>query len=128
MSVDELITIFKKEFKDISTEFAILRIPLPEIMDNKDDYVYHPGVYVFWYNDKIIRVGKSFSNSRKRASQHITDNTHNEKFSIAEIANHRDAILILFNIIDQVNVHWVSALEVYFEKNLNIEIAPQRSG
>lgn len=47
---------------------------------------------------------------------------------MASLKNDRAVRLVLFNINDIKDLHWVFALEVYFEQNLQPEIRSARLG
>ncbi|HDD44297.1 MAG TPA: hypothetical protein ENG63_05495 [Candidatus Desulfofervidus auxilii] len=64
-------------------------------------------------------------NSRKRALEHIRDNTAG---IMKEICENNDTILILFNVKDSKDIHWVVALEIFFERSINPLIKSDRLG
>jgi hypothetical protein len=79
---------------------------------------YHlPGVYIFLETDnkKPVKVGKHNVDSFWRAKQHIMDNTGNV---MKELADQSKLELILINLKKEnknSGLHWIYAIEVYFE-------------
>ncbi len=120
---------FLQEFDCIKNKFNILPMTIIEAYESKDLNVAMPGVYVFWRNKEIIKVGRHFVNSRKRAIQHVTDNTKNEVFQMASLKNSTaDCGIILINCKDPKDSHWVAAIEIYMERELNSVIKSKRTG
>lgn len=112
----DIIEIFENEFAPIKERFIVISLSVEEALNSNQEFVWHPGVYVWFHADKgVIRVGRSFTNSRKRALDHIAANTGGV---LSEIAMNKETKILLFNIIDPNDLHWVAALEVYFEKQL----------
>jgi hypothetical protein len=129
METEKIETIFKEEFGQLADKFAILNIPLNAAEKNNEKYVWHPGVYVFWHPEhKVVRVGRSLDNTRKRALQHVDGNTHNEKISIRALHDDERTRLLLFNVKDPADAHWAAALEIFFENKLNPAIAAKHMG
>jgi len=134
--IDKIIEIFKKEFQPILNKFEIIQVlrgkPFTSMniveAKDKNNLIWHPGVYVFYGNERVWKVGRHLTNSRKRANQHINDNTHTEKYSIKDLEKITDAELILFNIIKQEDYHWVAAVEIYLEEKLKPLIPSKRTG
>jgi hypothetical protein len=84
-----------------------------------------PGIYVHWCAGEIFRVGRSFSNARKRALEHIRDNTGQR---MAALRNNPQAWLILFTVNPGDELHWVTALEVFLEHRFKPSIPSKRRG
>lgn len=88
--------------------------------------MYGSQVYIFFgIRRGVIRVGRSFDNSRKRALQHLRENTGGV---MAELENDHNSRLILFNVKSSDDYFWVAALEVLLEKKLNPEVPAGRQG
>lgn len=120
---------FEKEFNCIENKFKIFNLTINEAYKSKEEFVYHPGVYIFWHENKIIKVGRHLVNSRKRALEHIRDNTNNEEFQMNSFkSSKKNRGLILINCINPEDYHWVAAIEIYFEKTLNPVIRSKRTG
>jgi len=139
MKVEEVVKQFKNEFNPILKKFKIIKVLNGQKMDSKliseakyifknKNIIAHPGVYVFYGNDNVYRIGRHLINSRLRVLQHIKDNTRNKDHKITDIKNHKDAEIILFNVIDRNDAHWVAAVEIYLERVLNPLIKSKRTG
>jgi len=127
----ETISRFKKEFrkeyfKDI---FVIHNLSLIEAENESAGPVNCPGVYVYWRADYgVIKVGKSQSNAKSRAFEHIRDNTRNKDFEMKTLEHDSDARLLLFNVPKHDHMHWVLSAEAFLEKNLDPLIESGRLG
>lgn len=134
--IDEVIEVFKSEFNPILNKFKIIRVlkgksfNIENIREAKDkaNLIWHPGVYVFYGGGKVWKVGRHLTNSRKRAIEHLVSNTHTQEYSIKNLENISGAELILFNVIDPKDSHWVAAVEIYLEKVLRPLIPSKRTG
>jgi len=127
--VTKIIEKFKEEFGFMIDKFNIISLTIKEANETKELNVAFPGVYIFWNNNRIIKVGRHLINSRKRALQHIRDNTRNENFEMANLANYVDDCgLILINCKDIKDKHWAAAIEIYMEEKLVPIIKSQRIG
>ena len=124
---ESIIEVFTEEFNSISDRISIIKI---EKNDTKElpAESYRPGTYVFWNGDKVIKVGRSLANSKKRALQHIQDNTRNAEFEMRSLREKDNWGIILFNTPDIADMHWVAAIEIYLEKSLNPLIKSGRIG
>ena len=121
--------IFNNEFLEIGKKFNIIELKIRDALENGNNDVNQPGVYVYWHPAHgVIKVGKSQSNSKKRALEHISDNTKNLKISISEIAKDQQTMLLLFNIIDSKDLHWTLSLEAFMEWNIEPIIKSARMG
>ena len=118
--------IVSAEFGKINEKFQILTINIAKARQDKTPGAAAPGVYVFLKDEQIIKVGRSLTNSRKRALEHIVANTGGE---MAMLEGDESAHIILFNTND---LHWVCALEVFLEiklkKEKRLKIASARTG
>ncbi len=132
--IAEIIEVFRNEFQSVLNKFVIIQVlrgklfTSKNIVEAKDNLIWHPGVYVFYGNERVWKVGRHLTNSRKRANQHIIDNTCTEKYRIKDLEKITDAELILFNIIKQEDYHWVAAVEIYLEEKLKPLIPSKRTG
>lgn len=122
--------IFIKEFKIIEHKFSIIDLKIEEIESSDKNFIWHPGVYVFWCENRIIKVGRHLTNSRKRALEHIKQNTRNDDFEMKSLLSQKeqDRELILINCVDLGDYHWVASVEIYLEKMLNPIIKSKRTG
>jgi len=126
MNVTEVKNIFEKEFEALRNKFEIYDLPLAEAERSQELEICKPGVYVFWHPTRaVIKVGRHFTNSRKRAFEHLRDNTGGV---MTALKNDKGARLLLFNVKESKDKHWIAALEVYFEEQLSPEVKSGRLG
>ena len=119
--------LLNREFGSIASRFKLFNLEIGEARDSKDPEIAKPGVYVFWSpSSNVIKVGRHLVNSRKRAFEHIRDNTGSEMGKLKE--DGKDARLFLFNIQYDEDLHWVAALEIFFERELHPSIKSKRLG
>lgn len=128
MIKEKIIQTFEKEFSLISDKFAIIEGSIDTISQSSEQYIYHPGVYVFYQNNGVIKVGRHLINSRKRALEHIRENTKNDILEMKTLNNIPDSRILLFNVKDTSDNHWVAALEIYLENELNPISKSKRQG
>jgi len=120
---------FLAEFYCIKEKFKIFNLSIKEAYESKEEYIYHPGVYVFWHGDRIIKVGRHLTNSRKRALEHIRDNTKVDGFQMNSFTpSNEEGGLVLINCINPNDFHWVAAIEIFLERALEPMIRSQRTG
>lgn len=124
--IQEIKTKFEVGFHPIDKLFHILELSVEEAPHSAEKYVWHPGVYVWIHpEDGVLRVGRHLTNSRKRALEHIGANTGG---IMTERAAKPGTRLLLFNVIDPKDYHWVAALEIFFENELFPEVKAGRKG
>lgn len=111
---NEILKKFRSEFGVIADRFNISAITLSE-SNKPSDLTDRPGVYIHHCDEKVVRVGRSLKNARKRALEHIRDNTGG---SMSELATNPGANLILLTVSPKTNTHWIAALEIYLEESL----------
>lgn len=139
MTIEEIIGKFKKEFAPVEDKFEIIRLlkGKGELSDKSireldPPYVWHPGVYLFYGNGSPYRVGRHLTNSRLRVLQHLESRTENKDTgaNVWDIANAPDREILLFNVIDINDYHWVAALEIFMENALkkDLKIPAKREG
>ena len=124
--MEKITDIFTKEFGFLQSKFIIIEENLNDLADSKKDCIYNPGVYVYHKGDDIIKVGRHLTNSRKRALEHIKANTKNEQLEMKNLTNNPDCKVTLLNVRDRDDYHWVAAVEIYMEKELNPIIRSKR--
>lgn len=137
---EEVVNVFQQEFGFLSKKFEIidllgnnrpldietiknLKLPYP-----KKNLVWHPGVYVFIGNGTVYRVGRSLTNSRKRVLEHLTDRTSFNNVGVWDIEDFPDKAILLFNLIDKEDIHWLAALEIFLERKYSPKIPSGRLG
>lgn len=126
MTIEEINDLFRQEFGAQEGKFTVLKIAPGDVEACADPDGAHAGVYVWWHSGKgALRVGRSLDNSRKRAFQHLQDNTGGIR---AEVESDPGAMLLLFNVKDPKDLHWVAALEIFFETRLAPKIPSVRLG
>jgi len=113
----------------ISNYVIIVYLKSYEKENESDGLVNCPGVYVHWRADHgVIKVGKSQSNAKSRAFEHIRDNTRNELFEMKTLKNDSNARLLLFNVPKLEDIHWILSAEAFLDKKLDPLIASGRIG
>ena len=128
-SIQNIKEMFRNEFSPIDEKFTVKELEINDAMNNGEDAVNKPGIYVFWSPEHgVIKVGKSQSNSKKRALEHIRDNTHNNTIHMNTLPDNKDAKLVLFNITNNDDLHWLLSLEAYMELNAKPAIPAGRVG
>ena len=125
MEINDVMNVFEKEFVHLRDRFQIYDLTLDRAKYASAEGVVSPGVYVFWKGGKVIKVGRNLTNSRKRALQHIKDNTGGYMKALEEDS---ETHLLLFNVKNSDDRHWVAALEVFFEMRLEPQIRAHRLG
>ena len=125
MTVEEITKIAKDEFGVIFRLFTVKVLKMNEVRNSNDPEVPLPGVYVFLKEGKVIKVGRHIQNSRKRALEHIRDNTNNE---MKLLDNDPSTTLILYNVKNLEKIHWLFSLEVFLEQKLEPKISSKRTG
>lgn len=128
--IDEIRALFWNEFSPLTDRFRFMCLNLERAHDSSFEKPAYPGVYVFWKNDKVYKIGRSLDNARKRALEHIEANTGGE---IRALDGDPDTRLLLFLVDrkeDEVtdDLHWVMALEDYFEQVLKPKVPSDRRG
>jgi len=136
----QIIDAFEKEFFFIKDKFEIIDLienesPMDyEIIEYlklpSENYniVWHPGVYLFIGNNSLYRVGVSMRNSRARVMEHLSASTKNDNHCIWDIDKFSDKSILLFNIKNTIDRHWLLALEAYFELTFAPLIKARRIG
>ena len=126
LTLEEVQSCFSREFGPLKSKFAYYEGDISWARQSKEKFVANPGVYVWWHPEHgVVRVGLSMQNSRKRALQHIPDDTGG---IMKELGSDPKTKLLLFNIKDGKDSHWVTALEKHFEKSLDPALGPKRYG
>ena len=136
LTIANIKELFADVFPTAQHLFAVTEIPLNLANVNTSELkdADKPGIYVFWKNNRVIKVGRHMVNAHQRARQHIKDRTHNKNdnsWNMGELENDPQTILLLFTIIDNKKdkkewVHWVCGLEPFFELNLDPVIHSDR--
>lgn len=128
MTLQEIEEIFIAEFHAVLDRFTIIEEDVVSLASSNKDNIYHPGVYIFFLNGKVIKVGRHLTNSRKRALEHIRDNTRNKGFEMKDLNRNVGSKILLFNLKDVNDYHWAAAVEIYLEAKLDPIIKSKRQG
>lgn len=136
----QLIDAFKKEFSFIQNKFELIdlladntpidykTIQCLKLPSGDDNIVWHPGVYAFIGNNFLYRVGVSMQNSRARVMEHLKDWTSKDGHCIWDINKFEDKSILLFNVRNKSDRHWLLALEAFLEIKFNPLIKASRIG
>lgn len=128
MTTTEIKEEFHAEFGTIADKFTIIEEYLVNLSKSEVEYIYNPGVYVFWLEGNVIKVGRHLTNSRKRALEHIKDNTANAGVQMASLKENTKVKVLLFNLKNIEDYHWSASAEMFLERNLNPIIKSKRQG
>jgi hypothetical protein len=121
----DIISMFNDEFVGVKDKFNdVIQLTLDKAEDFRSDASAKPGVYVFWKDRRVWKVGRHLVNSRMRATEHVNVPAE-KKYALTQLKNDPDAHLLLFNVKEH-DVkngkdfrHWVAALEIFFELRLD---------
>ncbi len=126
LTIEEVRNLFEKEFAGVREKFSVLVIPAREVEKSNEEFTWHPGTYVWWHPERgVLKVGRHFTNARKRALEHIKDDTGG---ILRRYGNNPDTKLILLNIKDPEDYHWVAAVEVFLERKAQPCVRSKRQG
>lgn len=137
---EQVLNEFKSEFRFIEDKFEIMdlladgspmdydTIEYLKLPSEENNIVWHPGVYLFIGNNEIYRVGVSMRNSRARVMEHLDNATSKDGYSVWDIDKYSDKSILLFNIIDKADRHWLLALEAFLETTFSPLIRAGRIG
>ena len=110
--------LFRREFGPLAERFKTHLFEGEDAKSTVGPEAPRPGVYVWIANGQVCKVGKSQSNSLERARDHlrVKDGT-GPKLRKAFEGDPRP-MLLLFNVTNNENCHWVPALESFLEGQL----------
>ena len=129
LTCEKVVEIFETEFASIRNKFSIHDLGLSEARDNSERSINGPGVYVYWRHDLgVIKVGKSQSNSKSRAFEHLRDNTRTQALEMSTLNNDSRVRLMLFNVLRHEDAHWVPSVEAFMDKAAHPLIPSGRIG
>lgn len=136
----EIIKSFTSEFGFLEDKFEIMdllannspmdykTIEFLKLPSQVNNIVWHPGVYIFIGNNEVFRVGVSMRNSRNRVLEHLVTCTSKNGFGIWDIEKYDDRSILLFNVKNKSDRHWLLSLEAFFETNFQPKITAGRIG
>lgn len=125
LSTDDIERIFRAEFGAVAEKFQLSILTLTDVLSPNRIPMARPGVYIFWKDNAVIKVGRHFINSEKRALEHIRYNTAG---TMSQLNADGRVYLLFFTVIEQKDIHWVAALEIFFELSLDPTIRSKRLG
>lgn len=123
MTLDEVKQVFFNEFSSVKGKFQIVDLPVKEA-NKAHDLADRPGVYVYWKDNQVIKVGRHMTNARTRSLEHIRDNTGNEMALLKDDPDCR----ILFFTVGKDDYHWIATPEIFLEVKLDPKIKSGRLG
>jgi hypothetical protein len=129
-SPEQIVKAVNDEFGFVYNRLMVFVRPAVDLYSDSTREVNSPGVYVHWHPKYgAIKVGKSNSNSKKRAREHLRDNTSaHGKLDMTDLKGDSSAKLILFNVSGMHDIHWVLAIEAFLELRISPLIAAGRVG
>ena len=134
---NQIISALRNEFGEVEKKFV-----QTDLLENgrKMDYDYNflkatnssvlsnPGVYLFIGNKTVYRVGKSSRNCINRVREHLDAWTQADGYCIWDIADYHDKPILLLNIKDPKDAHWVLSVEAFLETHFEPLIKAKRVG
>ena len=135
-----IIESFESEFRFLKDKFEIIDLlanntPMDyetfeylKLPSEQYNIVWHPGVYIFIGNNELYRVGVSMRNSRSRVMEHLAAKTSKNGHCIWDIDNFPDKSILLFNVRNRDDRHWLLSLEVFLETKFQPKIKAGRIG
>jgi hypothetical protein len=136
----QLIDAFEREFSFVKEKFELMDLlangsPMDikvieylKLPSDNNNIVWHPGVYLFIGNDQLYRVGVSMHNSRGRVMAHLDACTKKNGHCVWDIDKFEDKSILLFNVKNKSDKHWLLALEAFFETRFQPLIKAGRIG
>ena len=127
MEIPEIRRLFENEFGPISEKFDFHCLSLTDVTTASVASRF-PGVYVFWKGGDVWKVGRHLATPHKRALEHVRDNTTDKtgRFSMGDLAGDPEVRVLIFSARSESNLHWVAALEIFFEASLGPLIRSRR--
>jgi hypothetical protein len=120
---------FYQEFGFLNNRINIILLSIDEAKESQESEIAMPGVYVFWRGNEIIKVGRHLLNSRKRALEHLGENTSYDQDQKALFQECFDqGGIVLINCKNAQDYHWTAAIEMYLERELQPRIMSKRTG
>jgi hypothetical protein len=74
-SLEEIVSLMRSEFGDLAQRFYINQLSISDCRTTAGPELTRPGVYVWRTNGRVMKIGRSFQNARKRALDHPSHNT-----------------------------------------------------
>ena len=131
ITTNQIETLFKSEFLPLVGKFQTFVLSFSEAASLKDDHAWKPGCYVLWSPTAgPVKVGRHLKNAKKRALEHLDADYQNDEKNriIREMKQNPASRLLLFNVKQVEDKHWVAAVEIFLETRINPAIAALRLG
>ncbi|HRG37295.1 MAG TPA: hypothetical protein PK289_02085 [Bacteroidia bacterium] len=113
-------------FTSYADKFTITTIPVKEARHTNNPLVIRPGIYIFWTENTIWKVGKHLINVRKRSLQHIGDNTKSGIYEMNSLEENPQAFITYLTINSNEDEYWIPSLEMLCEMKLSPLIRSKR--
>lgn len=130
--IENIIKSVHEEFGSKAELFKPIVLPMNALDCTEFEGTKGAGVYVFVHDEMgCLKVGKSHSNTSKRALQHCgSDNTSSGDGTIqmSNLRHSNQTHMLVFALQENHSMHWVLALEHYLENTLNPKIPSKRNG
>ena len=123
MEIKYIFDVFKTELSALIKRFDYIDLAGAAIRESQDPRISRAGVYIFYKDGEVLKVGKSLSNARRRALEDFRDNTGK---IMKNLDGDSGLHLLLFTVDKRENEHWVIALEDFFEWKLKPKIRSER--
>ena len=125
MEIQKIRDIFEDEFSAHKQKFEFIHLVGAEIRKKQDQRIWRSGVYVFWKEGEVLRVGMGLNNVYPRALSHLKANTGG---IMGELDGDPTLHLLLFTVAKREDEHWIFALEDFLEWKLEPKIPSERRG
>ncbi len=119
--INYLSNCFNEEFGSVAEKFEVISF---SVNKKPEQNVYRAGVYVFHRGDRIWKIGKHNINAYKRSFEHFRDNTGSNIGKGMAIYKSDETMLLSLFLLKEENknaLHWVLALECFFEQKFKKE-------
>lgn len=124
-TIQDIKQLFEAEFSSVREKFVVRELSVSNASRIGDPMATMGGVYVWWKNGTTYKVGRHLLNTRKRALEHLRDDTGKQ---LRSLASDPTTVLLLFNLRNPADLHWAFALEDYLEARLNPLVKSKRRG
>ncbi|MCK6639646.1 MAG: hypothetical protein L6Q81_06130 [Bacteroidia bacterium] len=136
----KILNAFEEEFGFIRDKFEVIdllanntpmdyeTIECLKLPSEHYNLVWHPGVYSFIGNNALYRVGVSMRNSRSRVMEHLEACTEKDGYCIWDIDKFEDKSILLINVKEPTDRHWLLAIEAFLEMKFQPKIKAGRIG
>ena len=123
MEIKYIFDLFETEFSALIDRFDYMDLAGVAIRESQDPRIARAGVYIFYKDGEVLKVGKSLSNARKRALEHFRDKPGK---IMKDTDGDSELRLLLFTVDKRENEHWIIVLEDFFEWKLELKIRSEK--